>query len=1025
MAGILLAIFWLDGRDPSIRNQSGWRLIFWGFALIFFGSLVDITDNFPSLDRFIVLGNTFTQSVIENVFGYLTGLALLAWGFRKWLPSIRQTQTLSRSLQEAKDTLEQQAAERTRKLETEIRERQQVELALRERDVHLHSVIDNAIDAIITINDRGEITAFNPAAETIFGYSSSEVLGQNIAILIPGQDHATHDRYISNYVHTGQAKVIGIGRELDGLRKDGTTVPLDLSMYETHQGNQRFFTSIIRDISERRQAEIALRNSEQHFRALFESAAIGIVRTDTSFRITDANATFLDFVKYPLEELVGKSYKEFTHPDDIDPSRDYLDQVASSSKRLHLEKRYMRKDGKMVWARVSMSAIHGNDEAAIAWMAAIEDITDLKITEQALNQFKSTLDQTHDCVYIFDPDSLKFTYANQGAVEQIGYAIEELKDMAPVDIKPDIDERQFRSIIAPLISGKRSSITFETVHQHKNGKLIPVEIVLQYLAPEKETPRFIAIVRDISERKRSAAAIEASKQMLQLVFDSIPSRVFWKNRDSVYLGCNRQFARDAGLDDVRMIVGKTDLDMPWKAQAERFRASDTQVMESGKPKLAYEKQQTNADKKTIWISANKVPLTDIDGEIIGILGAYEDITERKNALSEREKLQQQLQQAQKMEAIGQLTGGIAHDFNNILASIMGFTQLAISKYTGRVDEKLELYLNETYHAGERARDLIAQLLAFSRTGTGETRLLSLEPLVKETVRMLRSTLPSNIRVQLNADDNVPKITIDPVHVIQIVMNLCINARDAIQGHGLISIHIQQFHSDHETCNACHMEAEGDYVQLCVQDTGAGIEPEQLTRIFDPFFTTKEIGRGTGMGLSVINRIMHENHGHIIVESQPGEGTSFRLLFPAGSQREETAADAVDAQAYKASASTASNILIVDDNQSVGQFIGELLQDRGFRATVMNDSQAAVALFKSDIEKFDLVLTDQSMPELTGAELAQELLSLRPDLPIIIMTGYSDDINEERATRMGIRGYMTKPLESNQLIQMITGLLPES
>jgi CheY-like chemotaxis protein len=180
-----------------------------------------------------------------------------------------------------------------------------------------------------------------------------------------------------------------------------------------------------------------------------------------------------------------------------------------------------------------------------------------------------------------------------------------------------------------------------------------------------------------------------------------------------------------------------------------------------------------------------------------------------------------------------------------------------------------------------------------------------------------------------------------------------------------------------------------------------------------------------MGLSVINRIMHENHGHIIVESKAGEGSSFRLLFPLESQREKVATGTVDAQLYKPSVSTTGNILIIDDDQSVGQFIGELLLDRGFRATVMNDSQAAVALFKSDIEKFDLVLTDQSMPELTGTELAQELHSLRPDLPIIIMTGYSDDINEEKATRLGIRGFMTKPLESSQLIQMITRLATEN
>lgn len=894
----LLGIFWVDSRDEAIRNQKGWHLVFLGFALIFFASLIDITDNFPELNRFVIIGDTTTQSVIEKVIGYLSGLVLLAFGFRTWLPAIKQVQDLSESLQAAKDSLEQQVSERTRNLENVIKEREEVEQALRESDMHLRSVIDNAVDGIITINETGEVWEFNPAAEKIFGYSASEVLGRNIAILIPGQDRAGHDHYIKNYINTGRAKVIGIGREVSGLRKDGKTVPLDLSMFETHQRDQLFFTSILRDISERKQAEITLRESEQHFRALFENAAVGIVRTDTEFHITDANATFLEFLQYERDELIGKPYSEFTHPDDLEPSREYLDRIASVDKGPKLEKRYIRKDGSIVWARISMSAIHANDGSVVAWMAAIEDIT---------------------------------------------------------------------------------------------------------------------------ERKHAEAAIEGSKKMLQLVLDSIPTRVFWKNCDSVYIGCNRQFARDAGFEDPRKIIGKTDFDLVWHKQAEDFTSSDRRVMQSGKAKLGYEKQQTTASGDTLWLSANKVPLTDVDGEIIGLLGAYEDITERKKAQSEREKLQLQLQQAQKMEAIGQLTGGIAHDFNNILASIMGFTQLAISKYAGSIDEKLDLYLNETYHAGERARDLIAQLLAFSRTGTGEARLLSLEPLVKETVKMLQSTLPSNIRVQFQVEEEVPKVRLDPVHVIQIVMNLCINASDAIAGHGVITIHIGQIHADHATCNACHMEADGDYVQLSVQDTGAGIEPEQQTRIFDPFFTTKEIGKGTGMGLSVVNRIVHENHGHILVESMPGAGTTFHLLFPVGVQSEDAPTVTLDTATTKAPLSTAS-ILIIDDDQSIGQFIGELLQDRGFKATVMSDSQAAVALFKSEMNKFDLVLTDQSMPELTGAELARELLALRPDLPIIIMTGYSDEINEESATRLGIRGFMTKPLASNTLIEMILNLL---
>ncbi|HEC15876.1 MAG TPA: response regulator [Sedimenticola sp.] len=404
--------------------------------------------------------------------------------------------------------------------------------------------------------------------------------------------------------------------------------------------------------------------------------------------------------------------------------------------------------------------------------------------------------------------------------------------------------------------------------------------------------------------------------------------------------------------------------------------------------------------------------------------------------AERHRLQRQLQQAQKMEAIGQLTGGIAHDFNNILASILGFTGLALERHVGEKDTELREYLSEVYHAGERARDLIAQMLAFSRGTTTEPRRMTLQPLVKEAAKMLRATLPSTIELSTEFDKDAPAVVLDPVQLYQVVMNLCINARDALEGKGRVDIRVRRMHAigrgkrhgqtnagAHDICNSCHAGiAAGEYVELSVRDSGSGMSKDQLSRIFQPFFTTKEVGKGTGMGLSMAHGIVHQHGGHILVDSAPGEGTTFRVLFPAADSAPTQDQDAEGATKRTSERMNNAHILVVDDEVSVARFMGDLFESRGHRVTLMTDARAALDLFRGDPNAFDLVVTDQTMPKLTGVELTQELLALRPGLAVILCTGYSDQVDEARARELGIRGYLTKPMEANALLGLAQALL---
>ena len=401
-----------------------------------------------------------------------------------------------------------------------------------------------------------------------------------------------------------------------------------------------------------------------------------------------------------------------------------------------------------------------------------------------------------------------------------------------------------------------------------------------------------------------------------------------------------------------------------------------------------------------------------------------EMEERKQAEAEREQLHQQLLQARKMEAIGQLTGGIAHDFNNILASIMGYTELALLRFAQTKEGKLFDYLTEVHRAGGRARDLVGQMMAFSRRDFGSPRMLDARPLVTEIVKMLGSTFPSTIQVNTEFEEKLPMILMDPVQLQQVVMNLCINARDAMNGKGQLTIRGRNLTVKSGKCTSCHTDVTGEFLELVIEDNGSGMDQALLDKIFDPFFTTKEVGSGTGMGLSVVHGIVHEHKGHIQLQTVPGRGTVFRLLLPAQVGETKTI-ERIKAECNMSEHIGHGRILVVDDESSLANYFTELLSEQGFQVKAFTDAKAALSHFETDPSAVDLVITDQTMPNLTGSELATQMLALRPNLPVILCTGYSAQIDESSAKKLNIRSYFRKPVEANALLAAVKQLIEES
>jgi PAS domain S-box-containing protein len=384
-------------------------------------------------------------------------------------------------------------------------------------------------------------------------------------------------------------------------------------------------------------------------------------------------------------------------------------------------------------------------------------------------------------------------------------------------------------------------------------------------------------------------------------------------------------------------------------------------------------------------------------------------------ISERKQAEQALRQAQKMEALGHLTGGIAHEFNNLLTSIMGYIVLA-SDQPASADARRRKYLEQAQTSCTRARDLIQQMLTFSRGRRGEPRPVAIAGLVSQSIKLFGAALPGTIEVKTDLGAEVSPVMLDPVHLDQILLNLCLNARDAMNGSGTIRVSVVECPSCEEECTACRQPAEGGYVELRVEDEGPGIPPEILDRIFEPFFTTKDVGKGTGMGLASVHGLVHELGGHIVVEPAAPHGTRFRVLFPtlAG---EPARSDAAEGGASRpALCPLSGRVLVVDDERTVAAFMQDLLESWGLEAATAPNGNAGLAALSGG--SFDLVITDYKMPGMNGLQLARELRAGHPGLPVILYTGFNEGLEKSAIDAAGVRAVLTKPIDPHALFGLI-------
>jgi PAS domain S-box-containing protein len=751
-----------------------------------------------------------------------------------------------------------------------------------------------------------------------------------------------------------------------------------------------------------------LHDCEERYWGLFAATTTGIAVSTPDGRYLQANATYCRMLGYTEDELLASNCAELTHPDDLNlivKLRENL--LAGGRENFSAEKRYLKKDGDVVWARVGISALRSPDGDITSLILISEDITERKRAEDALRHSEERLRLITNLVPlgIFAKDAAgRHIFANPALAELAGLSVEEILGKDDFDMVPDRAQAEvYRAHdLAVIQSGSKMVISEESRTDFSGRTRLLQTIKIPYTVPQTGEPAVLGVCTDITERKRTEARFR------RLVDSNVQGVFFW-NTNGEITGANDAFLRMVGYTRDDLDAGRirwADMTPPELFEQDRRALKELATTGVCDP---FEKELIRRDGSRVPIFVGPAMFEDNHEE--GFCFVLD--------LSERKKLEQQFLRAQRVQSIGSLAGGVAHDLNNILAPIM----LSVSLLNSECDTpKSRAILKMVADSAQRGADIVGQLLSFARGLEGRRTEVQLKLLFTELESIIKDTFPKDIQLRFLVANDIWTLFGDPTQVHQILLNLCVNARDAMPDGGSLIINAENHFLDEHDERMDEQAKAGRYVCITVTDSGTGIPPDIIDKIFEPFFTTKELNHGTGLGLSTVIAIVKQHKGIANVYSEPGKGTTFKVYLPAM----ETFSEGQPNQTREMilPRGNGQTILVVDDETSILAITGQTLEHFGYRVLNAHDGAEAVTIYTEKKNEIAVVLTDMMMPIMDGTSLISVLLGINPAVKIVRCSGFSNDAGNS-FPEAEVTHFLTKPYTAEALIKTIRAVLEEA
>ena len=879
----------------------------------------------------------------------------------------------------------------------DVTEQRLAEQALRDSEARYRTLMEQASDGIFVTDQAFRILEVNSRGCEMLGYTREEMLGLVGAGILLSEDLAVQPVRIAEFMQQGS-----VLSERRVRRKDGSVFSAEINARALPDGR---IVGILRDVSERKHAEEALRASEAKYRAILEQASDGIFLADEGMRYTEVNPRACEMLGYGREEVLRLSVRDILPAEDLAANPVRIEELKAGGPVLN-ERRMRRRDGSIFPVEISARRLPDG-----RFLGIVRDITERKRVEQALRESEERFRR------VFESDMMGMIFglergviadANDYFLRLVGRPRNDLlagRLRWDVLLPPEHGARLQEAVAAAYEAG--AAPPFETELIRSDGVRVPVLVGAAFLGREKKLG--VGFALDLTERQRAEQRLAESERYLDRAQKLAHVGTWDADLATEVSTWSEEMARIFGLPPSQHTMSFEDL-IP-RVHPEDRELVLAQIRRATEQRVTcrYEHRVLRPDGGVRVVEVTCEPVLDATGKPVRLIGSLQDVTERRF-------LEQQLREAQKLEAIGRLAGGVAHDFNNLLTVILGYAETLLAGLPA--DDPRHASADQIRQAARRAAALTRQLLAFGRRQVFELRVFDLNGAIAEMREILERLLGEQIEIAFSPGAGHGLVKADRGQIEQVILNLALNARDAMPRGGRLSIETRHVDPPAAEPGRPADVQRGSWLQLTVSDTGVGMDPEVQAHIFEPFYTTKEVGQGSGLGLATVYGIVSQSGGRIEVSSAPGQGATFRVYLPCAGE----AATPESASSLAPARGGEETLLLVEDEAAVRELAAEALRRRGYRVLVAADGEEALEAGRRSEGGLHLLVTDVVMPGMNGQALAQRLAAERPGLRVLFISGYSDETFGQRGIGSLPGMFLEKPFTSETLARKVREVL---